>query len=311
MSLDVFSTLEHDPELGEGTILFGGSGFIGPYILANYPKMISVGRSPCPTPNRHIHVDTLADLSALDDIGFSKVIYLIGNSDNHQMIQETIPRGEPTAFDYNTVPVIQVLEQLKTRGLKKFIHLSSVLIYDEKIESLPISEHSPIDPYRNRYVMSRYLGEELLKFYRKWLPIINVRIANTYGPTRLERFNLINVISRKLATDGHAAIWTDRPSRDFLYIEDAAHAIAKLLYADYNDTVILGSGESTPVLDVVEIFRRITGRPIDSMDKPVSGPLRFQADISTLQRLIDWRPQIGLEEGIRRTWEYEMSRVAA
>ena len=311
MSLDVLSTLEHDPDVGEGTILFGGSGFIGPYILANYPKIISVGRSPCPTPNRHIHVDSLADLSALEGLEFDKVIYLIGNSNNHRMVQEVIPPGGPSAFDYNTIPVIQVLEQLKTRKLKKFIHLSSVLIYDEKITAMPVSEESPIDPYRNRYVMSRYLGEELLKFYRNWLPIINVRISNTYGPTRLERYNLINVLARKLASERRAEIWTTVPSRDFLYVEDAAHAIADLLHADYNDTVLLGSGEATSIADVVEILRNITGLPIISLDKPVSGPMRFQADISRLQSLIEWAPRVGLEEGIRRTWNFELPRKAA
>lgn len=47
---------------GEGTILFGGSGFLGPYILARNPAMISVGRTPPSTPNRHIAVESLTDL---------------------------------------------------------------------------------------------------------------------------------------------------------------------------------------------------------------------------------------------------------
>lgn len=311
MMQNILSTLDHDAELGEGTILFGGSGFLGSYILANYPKMVSVGRSPCPTSNRHIHVSTLSDLRALEDIEFDKVIYLIGNSDNHQMVQEVIPSGEPTAFDLNTFPLIQVLEQLKTKKLKKFVHLSSVLIYDEKITSLPISEHSPINPYRNRYVMSRYLGEELLKFYRNWLSIINVRIANTYGPTRLKRFNLINVLARELATEGCAEVWSTEPSRDFVYVEDAAHAIVKLLYADYNDTVVLGSGELTQVSEVVGILHHLSGMPIVSLNKPVAGPLKFQADIATLQRLTMWEPRVSIADGIRRTWEFETLRELA
>ena len=63
--------------LGEGTILFGGSGFLGPYLLENYPKIISVGRTAPPTPNRHVHVDSLADLHVLRDVPFVKVIYLM------------------------------------------------------------------------------------------------------------------------------------------------------------------------------------------------------------------------------------------
>ena len=51
---------------GAGTILFGGSGFLGPYILRACPEIISVGRTPPPTPNRHIPIQSLADLDCLE-----------------------------------------------------------------------------------------------------------------------------------------------------------------------------------------------------------------------------------------------------
>jgi len=308
MSGSILSTLEHDAGLGEGTILFGGSGFLGPYILENYPKIISVGRSPCPTANRHIPVASLADLSALDEVEFDKVIFIIGNTDHYAMERERIPPGEPTAFDYHVQPLIQVMEQIKTRPIRRFIHFSSALVYDEKRITLPVSEHSPIDPYKNRYVMSKYIGEELCKFYRNWVPVTNCRFCNLYGPTPLQRFDLIHVLTRKLLDDGRAEIWTDRPARDFIYVEDAAHAIVKLLYAEHDGTVLLGSGTMTPVRRVVEIMREVSGLPIVSQDRPVSGPEAFRADLTTLQRIIDWSPRIGIEEGIRRTFEYEKER---
>lgn len=306
--MNILSTLDHDPDLGEGTVLFGGSGFLGPYVLENYPKMISVGRNPPLTRNRHIHVDTLANLDALRDVAFDKVIFIIGNTDHYTLERETVPAGEPVAFDYHVLPLMQVLEQLKHRGLKKFIHFSSVLIYDEKKITQPVSEHSPIDPYKNRYVMSKYLGEELCKFYRNWIPIINVRFCNLYGPTPLDRFDLIHVLTRKLLDDGKAEIWSTAPSRDFIYAEDAAHAIAKLIYADYNDTLLLGSGTMTPVAHVVDVMREISGCPIISQGLEVTGPHEFQADITTLQRVTDWSPKISIEEGIRRTYEFEKAR---
>ena len=66
----------------------------------------------------------------------------------------------------------------------------------------------------------------------------------------------------------------------------------------------------TSVGQVVDSMREITGLPIVSLDKPVTGPHEFRADISTLQRLIDWQPRISIEEGIRRTWEFEKARRA-
>src|SRR5687767_10322310 len=68
---------------GERTILFGGSGFLGPYILERCPDMVSVGRSAPPTATRHVHVDSLADLSVLDELDFDRVVFIIGNTDHH------------------------------------------------------------------------------------------------------------------------------------------------------------------------------------------------------------------------------------
>lgn len=302
---NVLSTLEHDPTLGKGTILFGGSGFLGPYILESYPHIISVGRSPCPNRNRHVHINSLADLTPLRNVEFDKVIYIIGHTDHYNLERETVPPGEPNAFDYHIIPLIQVLEQLKSRPINKFVHFSTVLTYDEERLTLPVSERSPINPYKNRYVMSKYLGEELCKFYRKWMPIINVRISNLYGPTPLARYDLIHVLTRQLARNGRAELWSTKPARDFIYAEDAAHAIVQLLYSDYNDTLVLGSGTMTPIQRVVEILHEISGLPIICQNKPVSGPQRFRADISTLQRVTNWAPRIPIEEGIRRTWEFE------
>ena len=288
---------------GAGTILFGGSGFLGPYILANHPGMISVGRRPPPTANRHIPIHSLADLSALDDVDFERVIFIIGNTDHHSLEEATLLRDQPNAFDYHTLPLIQTLEQLKSRPLKKFIYFSSVLLYDENRLTLPVSEAAPIDPYKNRYTMSKYLGEELCRFYAQWTPIITVRMSNLYGPTRLQRYDLIPVVSRQLLKEGRAEIWSRRPSRDFIYVEDAARAIVQLLFTDYSGVVNLGTGIVTPVSKVIDILQEISGCPISDRDLPVSGPMAFQCDPTLVFGLIDWRPQVSIEEGVRRTFE--------
>lgn len=289
---------------GGGTILFGGSGFLGPYILERDPSIISVGRRPPATRNRHIPIETLANLDALGGVEFDNVVYIIGNTDHHNLEKRTIPRGEPTAFDYHVLPLIQTLEQLKERPLRKFLHFSSVLVYDEKQITLPVSERSPIDPYRNRYVLSKYLAEEALKFYAQWVPIINIRIANLYGPTPLERYDLIHTVSRKLVEHGRAQVWSTRPGRDFIYVEDAARAVLALLDADYTGTVNLGTGTMTPVRRVVELLREVSGCPIEDLDRPVSGPPHFQVDLTTMRRITRWEPAVAIEEGVRRTFEY-------
>lgn len=292
-----------DSRRGAGTILFGGSGFLGPYLLERCPAMISVGRTVPVTANRHISVPSLEDLSALDDIEFDKVIFIIGNTDHHNLEKFRLERGEPNAFDYHVIPFLRAMEQLKHREIKKLIHFSSILVYDDKRLTMPVSEDAPIDPYKNRYVLSKYLAEEACKFYRQWVPIINARFCNLYGPTPLERYDLIHLLTRRLLNERHADVWSTKPARDFIYVDDAVECILALLETDYTGTINLGTGTMTSVGRVVEILEEISGCRIDVLDKPVQGPTQFVADMTTMQRITTWRPQVSIEEGVRRVYE--------
>ncbi|MDQ3061846.1 MAG: NAD(P)-dependent oxidoreductase, partial [Acidobacteriota bacterium] len=255
------------------------------------------------TRNRHIPVKSLENLDALKDLEFDKVIFIIGNTDHHNLEKETVPHGEPTAFDYHLMPLVQTLEQIKNRPIKKFINFSTILIYDEHKITLPISEHSPIDPYKNRYTISKYLGEEACKFYEQWVPIITVRLSNIYGPTPLKRFDLIHLLCHQLLDNGKGQVWSTKPERDFIYIEDAAHAIVKLLETDYTGILNLGTGTQTAVGEIVNTLLEISGCPVTDLDQPVSGPMKFRCDMTTINRLIDWSPRYSTREGVRRTYE--------
>ncbi|MDQ3898211.1 MAG: NAD(P)-dependent oxidoreductase [Actinomycetota bacterium] len=273
--------------------------------------MISVGRRRPPTSNRHVPIQTLADLDVLRDVDFDSVIFIVGNTDHHRLERPELTKGEPNAFDYHTIPLLQALEQLKHRPLRKFLHFSTVLIYDEHRITLPVAEDAPIDPYKNRYVLSKYLAEEACKFYAQWVPTINVRMSNLYGPTPLRRFDLIHEVITQLLEEGRAQVWSKKPSRDFIYVEDAARAVVDLMASDYTGTVNLGTGTMTSVSEVTSLLEELTGLPIVDLDQPVSGPLRFRCDTTTLDRVIGWRPQYPIEEGIRRTLDAMRERISA
>src|SRR5262245_851163 len=234
---------------------------------------------------------SLAALGCLKDVPFDKVIYIIGNTNHSNLERDTIPPGEPTAFDYHVTPLLQTLEQLKQYQIKKFVHFSTVFIYDEKNMTLPVSEKAPIDPYKTRYVMSKYLAEEASKFYSKPMPIIRIRLANLYGPAPLRRWDVSHGLCRGLLETGTAQLWSTRPERDFIHVEDAAHAVAQLLDTDYTGTLNLGTGTMTSIARVKEVLEQVSGGVIEVLDKPVSGPMKFQCDMTTINRLIDWTPR--------------------
>jgi nucleoside-diphosphate-sugar epimerase len=128
-------------------------------------------------------------------------------------------------------------------------------------------------------------------------------LSNIYGPTPLKRFDLIHLLIHQLLDKGRGQVWSTKPERDFIYIEDAAHAIIKLLDADYTGTLNLGTGTMTPVRRIVEMLQELSGCPINDLDQPVQGPMKFRCDLSTINKLIDWSPRYSIEEGVRRTYE--------
>lgn len=224
------------------TILFGGSGFFGPSILEKYPDVISVGRSPPADyiKNRHIDVPNLDALSVLDNLEFDKVIFLIGNS-NHRLINQHPTMG----FDYNVVPLKKVLFYMQNRELKKFICFSSSLMYDESKAILPADENQPINPYVNDYIFSKFVLEQIAKFYSDKVPTITARLANIYGPTKLSRPDVVAYLMQSLNNPGEITILNTDTYRDFIFTYDAADAIVKLLDTDYIGIVNVGSGQMT------------------------------------------------------------------
>ncbi|MEK6855130.1 MAG: NAD(P)-dependent oxidoreductase [Nanoarchaeota archaeon] len=285
------------------TVLFGGSGFLGPIILEKYPEILSLGRSQIPKnlKNKHININ-IEDLSSLDNLDFDRVIFLIGNSNHHQ-----INKGGTMGIDYNVLPLKKALDYLKKRivkenkSIKKFIAFSGALVYDWDKIKLPVNETQPINPYKNDYLFSKYMAEELTKCYPE-IPIINIRLCNIYGPTKLIRPDFVPTLIQNTLSPNQAEVWSTKPERDFIYAKDAAEAIVLLLEADYTGLINLGTGTMRSCGEVVKIIEKLSGKKAKDLDVPVSGQMKFVADNSLLRKLTGWVPKYSLEEGLTETY---------
>ena len=281
------------------TILIGGSGFFGPVILKKNPEIISIGRTQPPEDiiNKHININSLDELNVLDDIKFDKVIFLIGSS-NHHEINKKVTMG----LDFNVYPIKKILTYLSKREIKKFICFTTVLLYDANKMILPVSENQKIDPYINDYVFSKYLSEEIVRYFSSKIPSIIVRLSNIYGYTRLIRPDLVPTIMQKIFLKDEIKIWSSKPKRDFIFVEDAADAVIKLLNTDHNGVINLGSGEMNSIEKIINYVEKLSGKKIISENKKVSGPMELKVDISLIKRLTGWKPAYSLEKGLEKTF---------
>ena len=282
------------------TLLFGGSGFFGPVILSKDETIISVGRNKPPKEckNKHIQMDDLNQMHKLDNVEFDKVIFLIGSSNHHEINQKN-----NMGIDLNVYPLNIALSYLSKRNLKKFICFTTILLYNQKKFQIPVDESQEINPYVNKYVFSKYLSEEIVKFFSKSVPSIIVRLSNIYGYTRLRRPDLIPTIMQDIFEKDNVKIWNDKPKRDFIFTEDAADAVLKLINSNYEGTINLGTGKMTSLKEICKIISELTGKSIMSENKNLTGPMEFVTDITKLKKIIGWEPKFDISSGLKKTYD--------
>ena len=283
---------------GEGAVLFGGSGFVGTSILRLFPEMISAGRRAPLTGNRHIAVADLGDLGALRDVAFDRVISCVGTSRHVELMDQPLTE----ALAMHMMPSVRLLEQLRDRPLRSFVRLSTVLLYDETRAAMPVTEASPIDPYRNRYLVSQYLGEQAAHYYERYFPVASVRLCNLFGPWAGERTDIVHEVVAQLRRNGLATVRTRTPERDFLFVEDAASAVGALAFAGVGGVFNVGTGEPVSVGRIVDVLSGLSGCPVTSKDEPGRGAPRIWVDSSKLRAATGWAPRYSLEEALAKTW---------
>ena len=282
------------------TILLGGSGFFGPVILQKDPDIISVGRTkpPIECKNEHIQINDLSELYKLDDISFDKVIFLIGSSNHHE-----INLSDNMGIDLNVNLLNQALSYFSKRKLKKFICFTTILLYDQNQLSLPVSEDQKINPYINKYVFSKYLSEQVVNFYSNEVPSIIVRLSNIYGYTRLRRPDLVPTIMQDVFNKDVVKIWSNKPKRDFIFTEDAADAVLRIINTNFTGIINLGAGKMVSLAKICEIVEGFSNKKIISEDKKVSGPMEFITDIQKIRLLTGWSPKFDIFNGLKKTYE--------
>ena len=187
--------------------------------------------------------------------------------------------------------------------MKKFICFTTILLYDQKKLVIPVDETQDINPYANKYIFSKYLSEEIVKFYQNKVPSIIVRLSNIYGYTELRRPDLIPTIMQDVFEKEKVEIWSNKPKRDFIFTEDAAEAVLKILDTDFTGIVNLGSGKMSSLKLISEIIEDLSGKKIISKNQPVSGPMEFNTNIKRISELTGWKPKFDIKKGLEKTFK--------
>ncbi len=211
-------------------------------------------------------------------------------------------------------------------GVRKLCFLGSSCIYP-KFAAQPMVEDAlltgPLEPTNEWYAIAKIAGIKMCQAYRRQygFDAISLMPTNLYGPGDnfdLQNSHVLPALIRRiheahLAGRDEVVIWgTGSPRREFLHVDDLADA-AVFLMQHYSDERIVnvGVGDDVTILELAELVARVVGyrgRIATDPTKPDGTPRKL-LDVSRLAGL-GWRARIGLEQGIRETYDWYRTHAA-
>ncbi len=310
----------------KGVLVTGGSGFLGSFVVE---KLKGRGCKDIFAPRskdydlvqmeavKRLYQDTKPDI----------VIHLAANVGGIGA-----NRANPGKFFYeNLMMGVQMMEVGRQVGIEKFVALGTVCAYP-KFTPVPFKEENLWNSYPEETNAPYGLAKKMLlvqsQAYRQQYGFNAIYLlpVNLYGPRDNfdpESSHVIPALIKKCVdaitnNDQQITVWgTGKPTREFLYVEDAAEGIL-LATERYNkpDPVNLGAGFEISIKDLVELIAKLTGfkgEIIWDTTKPDGQPRRM-LDTSRAEKEFGFKAKTSFEEGLKKTIEwykshYEVERV--
>ena len=212
-------------------------------------------------------------------------------------------------MDVNVKGTVNLLELSKDYRIKNFIFASSSSVYGAT-EDIPFSEKGELKPI-SPYGVSKRAGELLCSTYNHLygIPITALRFFTVYGPG--QRPDMAIHKFTKLIDEGkEIRLYGDGKSkRDYTYISDIIEGIMSVLNLnkDFDFQIFnLGNSEPIPLSHLVSLIEKNLNKSakIKYLPEQPGDPSITCADISKSRRLLNYHPEVGIEEGIERFVEW-------
>ncbi|MBN1542769.1 SDR family oxidoreductase [candidate division KSB1 bacterium] len=298
------------------SLVTGGAGFLGShlceYLLRKGHRVIAMDNLLTGTTDNIAHLQ--GDRFSFVRHDITEYIYLAGKLD---FVWHFASPASP--LDYLQLPIqtlkVGALGTHKALGLAmekkaKFILASTSEVYGDPLIH-PQQENywgnvNPVGP-RGVYDEAKRFAEALTMAYHRYNGVDTkiVRIFNTYGPRmRPNDGRAIPTFVPQALADKPITVFGDgSQTRSFCYVDDLIEGIHRLMMSDYHEPVNIGNPQEMTIRQMAESVIRLTSSRSKIVQKPlpVDDPKVRQPDIGLAIKLLDWQPQVDLQEGLRRT----------
>ena len=226
----------------------------------------------------------------------------------------------------NALINFHTMEAARLNGATHYLYTSSACVYPEYLQTdaqvTPLKEEDvlPAQP-QDAYGWEKLITEILAGYYQQdyGMETRIVRFHNIFGefgtwdggrekaPAAMCR----KVAIAKLNGNPIVEVWGDgEQTRSFCHINDCVEGIYKLMQSDYRKPLNLGQDRMVTINELVDLVAKAAGISVEK--KHVDGPQGVRgrnSDNTRLREVLDWEPQISLEEGLKRTYDWIEEQV--
>lgn len=306
-------------------VVLGGGGFIGSHVV---DALLEQGHRVRVFERQNVNIRNIAhvlgrielmhgDFLNEDDLcravaGMDVVVHLIST---------TLPKSsnDDAAYDIetNVIGTLRLLNLIKQTGIRKIIFASSGGTVYGVPQYQPIAETHPTAPICSHGIAKLAIEKYLHLYHHLYgLDYTVLRFANPYGGRQdpMTGQGAVTAFLWQMLKGEPLSIWGDGTvARDYFYISDLVLAVLAAIEKDtplkiYN----IGSGVPHTLNELLSIIQTVTGRtpivrysPARKLDVPFNS-----LDISRARKELLWQPQVPLEEGLARTWDWLQQRKA-
>ncbi len=298
---------------GQRVVVTGGAGFLGRVVVE---KLRTRGVTDVLIPRRaEFDLTREADVARMyetlrPDVVFHLAAEVGGIGANM--------KNPGRYFFANMAMALHLIEQARQRSLGQFIQVGTICAYP-KFTPVPFRESELWSGYPEEtnapYGVAKKAAMVMLDAYHRQYGLRSTYVlpVNLYGPG--DNFNpdtshVIPALIRKCveavdARASHIDCWgTGSASREFLYVDDAAEGLIRAAEVlDTPEPINLGTGMEITIRDLITLIAKLSGFSGEirwDSTKPDGQPRRC-LDVTRAAELLDWRAQVGFEEGLKRT----------
>lgn len=303
-------------------LITGGAGFIGSHILAQlqgrrdmdvvvFDNLSSGSKEHVPAGMELVEGD-VCDEAAVDalfsDHHFDAVVHLAAQT----MVPFSVDHPVEDC-QINLEGVLHVLEACRTHGTGHILFSSSAAVYGDNLH-IPLKETERLVP-TSPYGVTKMTTEHYLRVYHELygMDATVFRFANVYGERQGEKGEggVVSIFCKLLSQHQGITVFGDgHQTRDFVYAGDIAQAIIRALPLKGYHTMNVSTGQETSLNDLIRSFEKAVGYtvPVQYTAPRTGDILRSVLSNEALKRDLGFVPEMDLEEGIRRTYDWYRSQ---